>query len=425
MALPTALLLTMSQQALAAGFQITEQTITGLGRGFAASGIAGDDVGDLFYNPAGIVLQPKYNLQAGGTFITAGTEFDNRGSNQELLTATGFVTVPSTGSGDDGGKNALVPNIYYTMDLNPQLKFGVGVTAPFGLATEYSREWIGRYHAVESELKTIDVIPTLAYRVSPYVTLGAGVIAQYAEATLSQAVFVPGAGDAFAEVTGDDFSFGYNLGVMIEPTSTTRLGLAFRSKVRQEIEGDRTVSGTPGGARDGVVDASANVDLPETIYAGFVHELLPKWDLLLGARWTRWSRLPELRISFADGSPDAVTPLRWENSWTLSVGTRYDISSHWTLRAGYIYDESPVPGPQFRTPRVPDSDRNWATFGVSYTWSGWTIDFGYAHIFFDDARVDIETNLVSTVPGAFTDNLIGFYDAPNADLFGLGVQYRF
>ena len=42
--------------ALAAGFQLTEQSSLGLGRAYAGAGIVGDDLSAVHYNPAGMTL---------------------------------------------------------------------------------------------------------------------------------------------------------------------------------------------------------------------------------------------------------------------------------------------------------------------------------------------------------------------------------
>ena len=86
-----------------------------------------------------------------------------------------------SGGGNGGNAGALtpVPNFYYAMDAGDKLKFGIGINAPFGLKTEYDPTWIGRFQAIKSEIKTVNINPSLAYKLNDMVSLGAGISAQY------------------------------------------------------------------------------------------------------------------------------------------------------------------------------------------------------------------------------------------------------
>ena len=158
--------------------------------------------------------------------------------------------------------------------------------------------------------------------------------------------------------------------------------------MRQTAEGDLSTH-VPGLGDLPKVGAEATVDLPETLGIEFYKRLNDQWAIMAGARWTRWSRFDELRIKFADGRPDAVTEENWDNSWALSIGASYDYSDELTLRAGYMHDQTPIPNAEFRTPRIPGSTRNWLALGASYKpMPQLTVDFGYAHLFVDDAEID-------------------------------------
>lgn len=415
----------VAYDARAAGFQISETSLSGLGRAFAGAGVAGDDASDLFYNPAGMFTIEGRQFQVGLTGLTISSDFNNNGSTQSLSTPAGRVTVPSRGGDSDGGDDAVVPNLFYVAPGNGQFKWGLGITAPFGLATEYDDDWVGRYHALKSELHTVELNPSFAWRLNENVALGAGLSVIYADAELSRALFLgPTSPDGFAVVDGDDTAFGANVGAMFTPNEGTRIGIGIRSSYDVEVDGTRDVSGT--GVADGRVDAQAEVTLPETVYLSAAHAIDDKLTLLGSARWTNWSRFDELRISFADGSPDDVTEEDWDDSWTLSIGAAYRLNPTWTLRGGLSYDETPIPSVERRTPRIPDSDRVWLTFGASYQpQPNLTIDFGYAHIFGDDPDLDNTINLVSSAPGAFTDTLRGSYEDSDADLFGVQVRWQF
>lgn len=131
------------------------------------------------------------------------------------------------------------------MDINDQMRFGLGITAPFAVSTDYGQVKVGRYHAVQSELKTVDINPSIAYRVNENFSVGAGVPAQYADATLSQALFnpfTPFVKDGFAEVKADGWAFGYNLGALYEFDPNVWISISYRSRINHSVEGDRTIS---------------------------------------------------------------------------------------------------------------------------------------------------------------------------------------
>ena len=402
-----------SAQVYSSGFQISEATVSGLGRAFAGAGVAGDDVSDMFYNPAGMFLAEGRQVQLGLTVIDSESKF------------TGSAT-PFGGPNDDGGETGVVPNFYYVMPASGNLKYGLGITAPFGLATEYDDNWAGRYQGIRSELKTIDINPAVAYQVNSQLSVGAGLSIQYADAELTSARFLGvGVPDGHTKIEGDNWDYGFNLGAMFTPTQSTRLGVGFRSKVDQKVDGNLNVT-SPTGATLVSAGAEAEVSLPETIYLSAFHSLNSQVDLLASARWTNWSRFDELRVKFDNGLPDAVTPENWEDSWTLSIGANYHVNSKLTLRIGYAHDESPVPD-EDRTVRIPDSDRDWFTLGASYAPNAnLTIDFGYAHLSGDDADIS-ETTIIAappTSPVVLGSSLVGSYEG-SADLFGVQMQYKF
>lgn len=408
----------------AAGFQISEQSVSGLGRAFAGAGVAGDDASDMFYNPGGMMILEGSQFQVGSTILDISGQFTNEGSTQRLFTGAGFATVPSRGVNSDGGDTAIVPHMYYSSEMKGNMKFGLSISAPFGLKTEYDSNWTGRYHALTSELKTVDINPSVAWEINDSLSAGFGISIQHAEATLSRAVFQgPGAPDGKAVIEGDNVGFGFNFGAMFTPNERTRIGFSYRSKIKQEVDGHLTISGTP---RDAKIPAVASVDLPETIYLSAAHDLNDKLSLFGTARWTKWSRFEELRIKFAGGLPDDVTPENWKDSTTLSIGLAYRMNDRVTLRAGYSSDESPVPGVEFRTPRIPDSDRDWLTLGATFKpKDNMTVDVGYAYLTSDAGALDNTVNLVSTSPGAFTDTLRGSYKDSSVHMIGAQVRWEF
>lgn len=444
----SALLVGSSALANAAGFALIEQNGSGLGNAYAGAAAVAEDASTVFFNPAGMTYLPDSQLVIAGHAIRPSIEFSNGGSR--TLIGTPFVQPLAGGDGGDAGSWALVPNFYYVHAITPGIRAGIGVNAPFGLKTDYNGNWVGRYDAVKSDLKTVNINPSLAWRVNDKLSVGGGIDVRYIDVELTSAVdfgsacallsgaipllagcAAPQGGDGHLKLEGDDWGWGYNLGVLFEPVAGTRIGLAYRSRIDHHLKGDATFSGVPAqfGFVPSLAAATANgpikadVTLPETASLSLFHQASEAWSVMGDITWTRWSRFRELRVLRGNGSLIGATPENWENTMRYSLGASYKYSDAWKFRAGAAYDESPVPD-AFRTPRVPDGDRWWLALGANYqVGPSGTVDFGYVHIFVRDVSVNLSNPVTSAAP-AVTRNLIGSYDS-GIDILSLQYTHTF
>ncbi|HSO19351.1 MAG TPA: outer membrane protein transport protein, partial [Desulfosarcina sp.] len=376
-----ACVLLVAGSAMGSAFAIIEQSASGAGYAYAGMAAGAHDGSTILFNPAGMALQCGHELQVGAHYIIPTAEFKDQGSTTVLGT-------PLTGgNGGDGRNEALVPNLFYRHSISDRWKAGIGVTAPFGLTTDYDDGWVGRYHALKSELATIDINPSVAYKISDQWSVGVGLSFQYADAELSNAIdwgtALVASGqpvpptlsqnlDGKGTVEGDDWGVGANVGLIFQPLPGTRLGLHYRSKVDHTLEGDADFD-TPAAAAAaaqaaGLVDttAEADVTLPETVSLSAYHAFNERWAILADLTWTNWSRLEELRIEFGTGANDSVTTLEWDDTWRYSLGGIFRPIDPLELRAGVAFDETPIPDARRRTPRIPGADRIWVTFGAGY-----------------------------------------------------------
>ncbi len=406
----------------ASGFQLREYSAIAGSHAAASMAAGARDASYIAYNPASLG-------RLGGTRVTVGATYID-----VSLQSSG--SVGPGGPEGDGGTGALAPSFAIKAALNERWDVGVSVGAPWGLRTDYDPNWAGRYHAVESELRTINVQPVVSFRANERVVLAAGLQIQYADAALSEAIdfgalagAAPGQEDGLARVSGDDVGYGISLGLLVDLTPRTRAGLAFHSQVRHRIRGDaRFDTGGPVGdavaPRTGAfrsTEAATDLTMPATVTLGLSHEFGPRWAGHLTAQWTRWSSFEELRIEFDNHSqPDSVTEQRWDDSWMLSVGLDFRPDPYWTLRSGIGLEQSPVPDAT-RNPRIPDSDRVWFGVGATYAVTPrLSITGAWAHVFFDAAKVDLEGEGAN----AFRGDLRQHFDN-RADLFSLQASYGF
>lgn len=364
----------------AAGFALIENSASGMGNAFAGAAAIAEDASTVFFNPAGMTYIEGSQVMGAIHFIKPRAEFNNDGS------------VGVTGNdGGDAGDLALVPNFYWVTNINEDVKFGLGVNAPFGLKTEYDDEWLGRFQAVKSELKTVNINPSLAFKVNDQLSLGFGLNAMYIKAELTSQLNFGPFGEGGSKVEGDDWGFGFNLGAIYQATQDTRIGVAYRSKVKQRLEGDvkfDTPATLPAPFRPNEGDIKAGVDLPETLSLSLFSRVNSKWDVMTDVTWTRWSNFEELRINRDNGQLLSLTPENWENTMRYSIGANYHYNDNLILRGGLAYDEEAI-NTEYRTARIPGNDRKWLSLGLGYAINQNThFDLGYSHLFVSDPKID-------------------------------------
>lgn len=433
-------LLVISCVAQAAGFALTEQSGSSIGNAFAGAGTAAEDASTILSNPAGLSRLRGMQFAVSGYAIKPSINFNNKDSATLIGADVGNPLLTGS-SGGDAGDWAFLSNVYFAADVNDHIKIGLGIHSPFGLKTEYDNRWVGRYDAIKSDLKTININPAAAYQLNDKVSFGFGVNAQYISAELSNAVdfgsicamagagtcAAPQARDGSLQLKGHDWSWGYNLGLLLEPAQGTRLGFAYRSKVGHHLKGDAKFSDIPV-ELSGLPDLAngsikADITLPETALISIHHQLNDRWSMMGDVMWTRWSQFKTLRVERDNGMPVGETAEHWHNTKRYALGATYKHSDNWKLRFGVAYDESPV-SEAFLTPRIPDQSR-WvlglgANFKLSNTGS---LDLGYLHIFMKDASLNLSNPVIPAKPD-ISRNLVGGYDS-DVDVFSMQYTHTF
>jgi len=381
----------MASGAVAGGFAIGTQSGSGTGNAFAGGAAAADDASVAWFNPALMTLLPGKQVAAALHVLKPSFKYSDRGSTGA------FMSPPASSSdGDDGGDWAYVPNAFFTMAINPRWSFGLALNVPFGLKTEYDTPWRGQLTAIKSEIKSVNLNPSVAYKVSDTVSIGGGLSVQYLDAKLTSATPVPALGNA--ELKADDTGYGFNIGIMIQALPNLRFGAQYRSKIKYELEGTQKFGGAAASIAN--ADIKADLDVPESASLSVFHVLSPKWELMADITWTGWSSLQNLTVIRTSavtfpfpggggvGSTAASLDFKWDDTWRHSVGANYKWSDQTKIRFGVAFDQTPT-NDTFRTPRLPDEDRTWVALGVQYKPSkSGILDVGYAHEFIKDAKVN-------------------------------------
>jgi len=317
-----------------------------------------------------------------------------------------------TGEGGDGGDWAYVPNLFFTMAINPKLSFGLALNVPFGLKTEYDAGWRGQFTALKSEIKTVNLNPSIAYKISDMVSIGAGFSYQRIEAELTNNAGAPG----ISTLTADDDGYGYNLGLMIQASPTTRIGASYRSKIKYELEGDVTFS-VAAAANSGI---KADLEVPDSFSVSLFQTLGSSWELMADLTWTGWSSVQQLQVVRTTGAGAGTTlttlQFQWDDTWRYGVGANYKLNPQTKFRFGVAFDQTPT-NDTYRTPRLPDQDRTWAAFGVQWRPSkAGILDFGYAHEFIKDASINNSQGAAGQLVGTFKNQ---------ADIFSIQYSHSF
>lgn len=388
----------------AAGFYIQEQSTSGLGSAFAGQVATPRDSSTVYFNPAGMTKLKGSHANFGVNIISPSAKLTNTGSVIPLGGATG-------GNGGNPYDPTPIPNGSISHEfIEDRVWIGISVSAPFGLANEYDKGWFGRFDSTKTRLTTTDIQPSFAVKVNDKLSIGGGVNIQYVDANLEKTVNL-GAGETTSILNGDDMSIGYNFGLLYEPIEGTTFGAHYRSGINHKLEGRVDIIGTANFV------ATANLNLPEILQFGFNHKVNDKLSLLGGATWYGWNSFREIRVLNAAGGEVSNTIQGYKNTWAFAVGTEYEYSDKWTLRAGYQFDATPTTD-EFRTTLTPDGDRNWVSTGATYKFND-RISLDLAVTYIDIANETINVSRNSNLATIKADT------KGNVGIAALGLNYRF
>lgn len=398
--MPVALMILGSGAASAAGFQLLEQNASGIGNAYAGSAAVAENASTIFFNPAGMTQLQAREVSLGVSAVRPSFKFKDKGS--AFLSAP--VSIPASGSdGDDAGDWAAIPNAYLSWALNRDLYVGVGFGAPFGLVTEYDDNWVGRAQATKFDLKSVNINPSVAWRVNDKVSIGAGVSWQRFEAEYNRSATVlpdaitrvPGLTATTATLEADSDAWGWNVGALFTLSPSMKVGVSYRSKVDHTLKGDLKVEGPAAGLAPTLssVKAEADVELPDTFIVSVTQKLDDRWEMLGDLSWTGWSSVDQVPIVRTSGPAAGTTAQTLEtdfkDTWRIALGANYQLNDAWKLKFGIAYDQTPVKDKERRLVSLPDNDRTWLSFGGQWKVSkGNTLDFGASYLHLPKTKID-------------------------------------
>ncbi len=373
------------------GFGIFEQGTKAMGMAGAYTAQA-DDPSAMFHNVAGIAFVEEQEFLAGLTFISSfSSEF--KGANP----------FPGDGITEELEMLAETPiHFYWVRPINDTWSFGLGLNTPFGLKTEWKdpSNFSGRFISTFAELRTFDLTPTVAVKLSDDFSLGASLVLRTSDVQLTQHIpqanpFTQSISDVATLVLESDFDsgVGFNFGVLHKYNNSFSWGLSYRGGIDVDYGGDGRLTQNLTGIApfDGAIAAAlpfgrnipvaTGIDFPEMASLGFAFALSPNVVLETDFNWTGWSSFEELVVDFTnDDLPDAVRPQGFDDVYNYRLGIKIDKANGNQLRFGYVFDESPQPE-EGVSPLLPDADRN--GFTVGYGFQGNKVNWDVALMYLD------------------------------------------
>lgn len=415
-------LLGLCQSAMASGFQLQEQNVTNLGTAYAGTAALAEDASTGFYNPAGLSRLDNEQVVISGVWISPRSQLTTTNATSIFGTSIGSGTTKAHG-------DTIVPALHYSNRINECWAFGFNVTSPYGLKNNYANNSIARYMATRSELRTADLSPSIAYDFRNGLSIGVGFDALYGIAKLDTRVnpAIPPAlplavNDGFSENTGNAFGYGYHVGALYAFKDCARIGVHYRSQVKLRLRGDQLFQAAFN-APQSIQGVKADITLPDTAVLSAYVALNDQWALMADLQWTHWNKFNKLILRYDSGILLTTTE-NFKDSYRVALGGSYQVDDCLRLRLGVAWDKSPVRD-QYRTIRIPDTNRTWAAFGAQYRFNKCVaLEFGYAHIFFKKANINEGPAVVSGLPGAFqTRNTLQGNVKTRADLVGLQLTW--
>jgi len=424
-----------SATALAAGFELLEQSAVTQGNAYAGTGARADDPSTMYSNPAGITKLPGFQISVGASGVFPhGTLTSGTATTGYYLGGTTYSGVVGTNS----GSTAAVPNFTATAQVADTLFLGLGLTSPFGLATKYPIDSVARYYALTTQLRTLNIAPTIAWQALPQLSLGAGIAIETAEGHFSNAVdfgaigalhglgpygLLPGRADGSATISGNDTALGWNVGALYEPLPGTRIGLAYRSAVFHDLSGTVTYYNVPAPLAASFRNQAASAKIPEPGKASLsIAQDLGPWTVLASLTYTGWSIFHSL-TAYSGGTIVSATPESFHDTVAVAVGADYRVNDKLTVRAGAMFDPTPIQG-GLRNSRLADNDRYLLSIGATYhALPNLALTAAYSHIFANDAAV----NQVDAGPGTqnyLRGNLMAMYSL-SVDIVSVELSDRF
>ena len=384
------------------GFQLNEHGARAMAQAGAFAARAYDGSA-TYFNPAGFGFQDRGSVYLGGTLIMPTTSFYgplqlNTNEKTKMASQT-FTPINAT----------------ISYPISNGLVAAIAVNNPFGLGTEWPDSWVGRYIIQKVDLQTWFITPTIAYKLTDQLSVGIGLNYVLGNVKLKKAVSIPlDAPSPEANLDLDGHAFGFNAGLLYKVSPEISIGVSYRHKVKLDASGNASFAPNYPGLSLPQGDVKSTLTLPATGFAGIAYKPMANLEIEADYQFIGWSSYNELRFDFAADGSTTVSPKNYQDTYIIRVGSEYSIDP-WHLRAGYLYDNSPVKI-EYSEPLLPDANRNGFNVGLGYDITpDWSVDAAYFFLLFQDRQAQ------NTIPDISFDGTYHSY----VNLVGVNLEFKF
>ena len=412
-------------QTTAGGLGLYEIGTADVGLASAGYVARAQDASTVMTNPAGMTRLKGTQLVVGAQALYG-----------DVRLSVDRVPAVATVSGGDGG-NAVgwMPGggTFISYSISPALKVGFGVGGNFGGATEYNDDWTGRYYVQKSTLLGLSLLPSVAYRVTDKLSVGATLNAMYG--ILENTVAINNAGPGFddGQLKLDDKQWGYgvNVGLLYEVDSATRLGLTYNSQVDLDFSAKARFNGVAPGldailAARGLQDATVDlgIKVPQGVMGSFFHQIDDRWAVLGSVGWQQWSKFGQVSVGVESSNPTSLTTaLNFKDTWHGALGAQYRPGGPWQYSFGVAYD-SKFQDSGNVSPSLPTNDA-WR-FGVgAQRQSSNSFSWGVAAEYLYGGSLSVNKQSSAPVALGGRGDLVGTYDHPDVLFLSANWNWKF
>lgn len=409
-----ALMTCLAQPAFAGGLYLYETGIPDVGTAFAGLAARAEDASTAFSNPAGMTRLTGTQMLVGIQPLIIQAEFDPQAG-----------TSTDGGDGDDAGGIMPAGGSYFVFDTSDTCKVGLALNSFAGLGLDYDDDWAGRYYVQNTVLTTFALSPSIGFKVSDKLSLGAAVHFVYGSTETKVAVnnALPALSDGSMKIEDTTFGIGGRLGMLVEPRSDLRIGLVYQTPIQLDFSDSPDFEGLGPGlaflAPRALESLDMSMTLPQQVMASVMFQATDRLDLMANVGWQDWSEFGQDIVTVhTAGQNELTTSIDYDDTWHFAVGARFALTPQWRVSAGVAYDSS-MADDDSRSPTLP-VDRTWRyAGGVHYAWSeDLKLDLGYEYIDTGKAEIDVER-------GPLAGRLQGDYDPNAIHVINLSIAYRF
>lgn len=418
---------------MAAGFQLNEHSVSGIGRAYAGEAAMADNASTIARNPAVMALMKDREISVVLHHIDPDVDVD--GTYRSTITNT---VGPISADAKDIAPEATIPGLYF-VDPGEKFSWGIMANSYFGLSTDYGEDYVASELANKTSVETYSLSVPMSYRFHESFSAGLTLSFIHGEGELnnvaSPALFATTnalgvnlpVGTTMLNMEGDGNAFGWQLGALWEIDENHRLGFRYQAAVDLDLEGDMQVFESSAGRTVTYREGTLTVALPDGIEIAYVGQVTEYWTILASVVRTGWSSFENLTAEF-DGfdlngnSSRVLKEENWEDAYRYSVGFELKATENLTSRFGYGYDESPVK-PEYRTLTIPDADRQWLAWGLTYSPKASKSSLDLAILYIVGDQVEVTEGFESS--GVELTEFNGRLSSTNAIIYSMGYNYRF